>query len=79
MPAAAGVVDEKGSEYILAHTGSQHVYDFSQHRERKIELRQSNEGGRARGGAARKAACSEVLTYIEFLTAPGSVFLICKC
>jgi len=21
MPAAAGVVDEKGSEYILAHTG----------------------------------------------------------
>jgi len=25
MPAAAGVVDEKGSEYILSHTGSREL------------------------------------------------------
>jgi len=25
MPAAAGVVDEKGSEYILAHTGQREL------------------------------------------------------
>ena len=26
MPAAAGVVDEKGSEYILAHTGPRELH-----------------------------------------------------